>query len=717
MRRPLFFLGLLALGGMTSAGYALSRIPLPEAEPLLQTTFVCAADVTTTCDGENSLAQLSGGEDRVSVAYEDLPPVLIQAVLAAEDRDFFEHGGIDPMGIVRAAWMNLREQDVVQGGSSITQQYVKTAFLDDSQTLDRKLREAVLAIKLERELTKPEILLRYLNTIYFGRGAYGVQAASRAYFGKDVQDLDLADAAYLAALIRSPETADALRATDDARADQERRTATLRRRSVLDAMVEEEYITAEVADRAALVPFEPPNLLPRADGSNFGSVRDAEFGTEYFVEYVRRFLSEEAGFTDAQIFGGGLRVYTSLDLSLQRTAYEAVESVLSQDDDPAGALVAVDADGMVRAMVGGRDWSESQVNLAVGATGGGTGRQPGSAFKPFVLAAALEQGISAQSLFESPSTLTFPGVDAGAAWRVDNYDRAAHGPIDLIEGTKVSSNTLYAQLIDEVGPQAAADMARRLGVEAELLPVHALVLGTSEVSVLDMASAYSTFARGGEHIPPVVVTRVESAEGELLRAYGPERERVLGELHNATVNWILRSVIEGGTGRGAALSRPAAGKTGTTEEYRDAWFVGYTCSLTAAVWVGYDQAEADGSPRLMRAVRGREVTGGSLPADIWRSFMAVASRRYDSCEIVPPYAYPGTVLNPELATTTTTEPPETTTTEGPAPTTTEVPDTTTTAPPTTEPPAPTTEAPAPPTTGGGAPSTTAAPAEVAAAGP
>jgi penicillin-binding protein 1A len=705
-RRPLFFLALLGLLAMATGGYALSRIPLPETDPLLQTTFVCAADVSTDCSRENSLAQLSGGEDRVSVTWEQVPPVLIDAVLAAEDRDFFEHNGVDPIGIVRAAWTNLKSQDVVQGGSSITQQYVKTAFLSDERTLRRKVEEAVLAIKLERELTKEQILLRYLNTIYFGRGAYGVQAASRAYFGKDVEQVGLAEAAYLAALIRAPESADALRGTDDARARDERRVAQDRRSQVLGAMVQEEMITQQEADAADAVPFDPPHLLPRAQGSNFGVVRDAPYGTEYFVEYVRRFLVD-AGFTDAEIYGGGLRVYTTLDYDLQRTAFNAVTTNLTEPDDPSAALVATDRDGYVRAMVGGTDWSASQVNLAAGAEGGGSGRGPGSSFKPFVLAAALQQGISAKSFFPSPATITIPGANAGGPWEVDNYDDADFGDIDLIEATQVSSNTVYAQLIDEVGPANVADLAQRMGVSTPLDPVHSLVLGSEEVSVIDMATAYGTLARGGERIDPIVVTRVEDAEGNVLRTYQPERQRVLDELTTQTVNWVLSQVIQDGTGRGAAISQPAAGKTGTTEEYRDAWFVGYTCELTAAVWVGFDEPNDDGSPRLMTSVHGEPVTGGSIPADIWRAFMEPAARRYESCAIPQPYTFGGTVLNPELATTTTTETTETSTTTG-STTTTEPPETTTTAPPDTE----TTLPPSTPTTGGGTtsvPPTTAPP--------
>lgn len=705
-RKPVFVLGLAAIVGLSIGGYALSQIPLPDEDPLVQTTFICAGNVSADCSRENSLAQLSGGEDRVNVSYDQLPPVLINAVIAAEDRDYFEHSGVDPVGILRAAWANFQEKDVVQGGSSITQQYVKNAYLTDEQTIERKIKEAVLAIKLERELEKEEILLRYLNTIYFGRGSYGVQAAARAYFAKDVEELTLADAAYLAGLIRAPEVADGNRGADDPDAQRQREVASDRRRSVLDAMVDQEYITQAQAAEADAVPFEVPHVALRLEGSNFGLVRQSGSGTDYFVEYVRRFLVEDAGFSDAEIFGGGLRVYTTLDYELQDAAYESVYTdTLDQPGDPDAALITLDESGRVVAMVGGRDFETSKVNLAVGADGGGSGRGPGSAFKPFVLATALEQGISAESLFPSPSTIVIPGADAGEPWKVSNYDLEDHETLDLIEATQVSSNTVYAQLMDEVGPANVTELASRMGIQSELAPNHSLVLGTGDVSVLDMASAYSTLSREGERIDPTVVTRIEDQYGNVLRSYGPQREQVVDQLAAQTVNWVLTQVIQGGTGTRAFIPLPAAGKTGTTEEYRDAWFAGFSCDLTTAVWVGFAEPNPDGSPHLMTDVRGDQVTGGSLPATIWGRFMEQATSGHDSCPIFEPFTYAGEILNPHLGTTTTTSTTSTTsdaTTTSEAPTTTE-PET----PDTTLPPA--TETTLPPPTLGPDPTTTAVP--------
>jgi len=335
-RRWLLLVGLVAVAALSATGLVMTRIELPETEELRQTTFICAGDVAAGCNEGNSMAQLSGGEDRINVLFEDVPEVLVQAVLAAEDRDFFEHTGIDLLGIGRAAYENIRKGEVAQGGSTITQQYVKNVYLTNERTLDRKIKEAALAIKIEREISKQEILTRYLNTIYFGRGAYGVQAASRAYFGRDVQQLGLAESSYLAALIRSPEAADAWR-TDDRTSEAavaERTLAETRRRSVLDAMFEQRYITAEQRDAADAVPFDAPYLLPRQTESNFGTVKGKEYGTEYFVEHVRRWLGTEGGFTDAEIYGGGLRIYTTIDYGMQRAAWEAITSTLDRPDDP-----------------------------------------------------------------------------------------------------------------------------------------------------------------------------------------------------------------------------------------------------------------------------------------------------------------------------------------------------------------------------------------------
>ncbi len=630
---------------LSGAGFVLGQVELPDEDPLLQSTFVCASDVTQGCGPDNAIAKLAGEEDRVSLPLEEIPQTFIDAVLAAEDRNFFTHAGIDPIGIARAVYQEVRGSSA-QGGSTITQQYAKNAFLSSERTITRKLKEAVLAVKLEREFSKNEILQRYLNTVYFGRGAYGAEAAARIYFGVSIRNVDLSQAAYLAALIRSPESTDVARNPE---------TAVFRRDSVLDGMLEEGWITRDDYDAARATELSS-EVRERSVREGLGDVVGAEYGSEYYVEYIRRLLYDEYG-ADV-VNGGGLRVYTSLDMDLQQAAYESVyRDVLDQEDDPAGALVSVDDVGRVVALVGGKDFDASEVNLALGALAGGSGRPPGSSFKPIVLAEALGQDISARSKFINENEIVLPRANNGDDWEVSNYSDGAENLVDLVEATKVSSNTVYAQLMLEVGPANVVALAEQLGVETPLPAVNALVLGSGDVSVLDMASAYSTFARRGEQIDPVFITKVEQVrDGEvktLFQASGTG-EQVMRRGDADQLNWILRQVVLGGTGSGANPGYPVAGKTGTSGDYRDAWFVGYSPRLTTAVWMGYPGLDADGNTKFMTDVRGRKVTGGSFPATIWKLFMQRASDGDGSFVDPPPFG--GTVLNADLTTTTTTLP-------------------------------------------------------------
>jgi len=673
-RRGLFAAGLGFVLLATGAAYLLLRVPLPDRDPpLRQTTFLCASDVTSGCDAQNSIAQLSGGEDRTSVDGSRIPPVLVDAVLAAEDRKFFEHGGVDPAGIVRALWTNLRAGGVAQGGSTITQQYVKNVYLSQERTLTRKVREAALAVRVERDIPKAEILTRYLNTIYFGRGAYGVEAAARAYFGRDVEDLTLAQAAFLAGIIRSPESMDPRLPDNDPRAASSRRRATERRTEVLDAMVEMGVIGPAEADVASQTDWSDVSV--RSVRNSYGRVANPEWGTTYFVDYVRHWMVTTGGFTDAQVYGGGLRVYTTIDLADQRAAAEAVTGTLDRAGDPAAALVSIDDSGAVRAMIGGFDFDGSgpysKVNLAVGTEGGGAGRQPGSAFKAFTLAEAVKQGIPIEKVYDAPARLVIPRADGGRDWSVGNYADAGLGQLDLLTATMQSSNTAYAQLMMEVDPRNVADTAGRMGITSPLRAVPALTLGTSEVSVFEMASAYSTLADGGEHIVPTVVTKVTDAKGNVLFERRTIRTRVLEPKVAARVNHVLSQVVEGGTGTGARIGRPAAGKTGTTENNRDAWFVGFTCRLTTAVWVGYP----DGT--FMRSVHGISVTGGSFPATIWRKYMTVATRGEDRCSFENPPDPPDATSTTSSSTTSSSTSTSSTTTSSTSTSTTSTSSTTT----------------------------------------
>jgi penicillin-binding protein 1A len=686
-RRGIFLVGLVGVATMSGVVAVVFNIALPPEEALLQTSFVCAADVTEACGPDNAIATFSAEEDRIKVTLDDVPPILQQAVLATEDRDFYEHGGVDPVGISRALYNDLRGRGVRQGGSTITQQYVKNVYLTSERSIVRKVKEAVLAVKLERELEKDEILERYLNTIYFGRGAYGVGAASRAYFGKDVRDVGLQEASYLAGLIRSPGGADALKNPEE---------AARRRSTVLQAMAEEGYISA--ADQAAVdaSPIQT-NVVEPSDRTGLGPVNGADIGTKYFVEAVRRQVAETYG--EDTLYGGGLRIYTTIDFDMQRAAWDAVTSTLDQPGDPDAALVAVDEYGHVKAMVGGRDFDEDELNLALGKTAfgldwGGTGRGAGSAFKPYVLAEAIRQGISLNSMFDAPGSMTFPGVPGakpGEDWKVGNYGGTEQGVLDLVDATRVSSNTAYAQLMLEVGPQNVANLAQQLGVAAELPVVPALVLGSGDVSPLDMAVGYSTFANRGVHNDPVMIAKIEQVDDDgdidVLEQAVPTGDRVLSEEQADQVTYCLEEVVQAGTGTAAAIDKPAAGKTGTTQDNKDAWFVGYTPKLTAAVWMGYADPlpdktvptmDADSAVAQSRGLNG--VTGGSLPAEIWRKFMEVATEGDEATPFEEPTSFPGTVLNEQLDPTTTTDATSSTSsTTSSSTTSTTVEDTTTTS--------------------------------------
>ena len=647
-RRLLFLIWLVGFGAVAVAVFLLTRVPLPDEQRLAQTTIL------TDIHGQ-PLASLEGGVNRVPVSIDHVPQVVIDAVVATEDRNFFRHGGVDPVGVLRATVSDIRGSGNVQGGSTITQQYVKNTYVGHQRTLWRKLKEAALALKVEQKYTKREILERYLNTIYFGRGAYGVQAAARSYFGKDVGELRLPEAAYLAGLIRAPQRADAKR---DPKVAAARRSLTLR------ALVRQRKISEAQRQAVEVVPVESYVVVAAARGV---TVVSPEKGTQYFVDFVQRQLLDQFG--ETEVFTGGLRVRTTLDVGLQGQAYDAIYGFL-RPGEPAGALVAIDDQGQIVAMVGGRDWNVSKVNLAVGRDGGGAGRQAGSTFKPFLLAETVHEGFSVQSAFPGPPKVIIPKADNGADWTVSNFEDEDAGPsVNLIDATAQSVNTVYAQLETAIGPQHLADMAHQLGVKSALAPNASLVLGTDDVSVLEMASAYSTFANRGVRVDPVSILDVTTADGTVLFRSRPLRTKVLERSQADIVNYCLRQVVERGSGTGAGIDAQVAGKTGTTENYGDAWFVGFTPKLTTAVWMGWPE----GSSRQMTNVRGRKVNGGSFPATMWRRFMVQATKGVASGGFPTPVSFPGKRVTgvraviPTTTTTTTAPASSTASTAGPAP--------------------------------------------------
>ncbi len=547
-----------------------------------------------------AVSKLFAEQDRTDRALQDIPPALRQAVIATEDRRFYEHSGVDLIGIMRALFTDIKEGSRAQGGSTITQQYVKQAFVTDEKTLKRKVSEAMLARKLERKYTKDQILELYLNTIYFGRGAYGVEAASQAYFAKRTPELTLPEAALLAGLIQSPNGYDPTTNPDG---------ALKRRNTVLMLMRDQGYISGDQYNKAMATPIKlakPKQLATQAP---------------YFMEWVRSQLIAKYG--EDAVYRGGLRVYTTLDLTMQKAAERAIAAELDKAGDPSAALVAIKpTTGEVLAMVGGRDFSKQQFNVAVQGK-----RQPGSAFKPFVLASALTDKISSEQTFAAgPARLRLPN---GQTWKVTG----SSGTMRLRTATEKSVNAVFARLILKDGPDKTVAMAHKLGVTEDVEEVPAIALGGLEhgVSPLSMAAAYSTFAAGGKATTPYSITKVAKPDGVILMQVKPKRKLALEPAVSYLVTDILRGVITKGTGHSAAIGRPAAGKTGTTEKNNDAWFVGYTPDLAAAVWMGYP----DGT-KPMKSVHGITVTGGSFPARIWAAFMREALKNTPKTEFKQP---------------------------------------------------------------------------------
>ena len=675
--------------------YMFSHLKLPAPRALKQATLIYDAS------GTHVIASFSQ-ENRINVPLKQVPPVVINAVVSTEDRHFFTEGALNPVSIVRAAISDVAGGHL-QGASTITQQYVKQAYLNPKRTLTRKIEEAFLAIRLSRSESKQQILQGYLNTIYWGRGAYGVQAASLAYFGKPVQQLGLPEASLLAGLIREPESADPARSESHARQNQD---------DTLNAMVRDHKITRQQADQVEAMPFSSYVIRPTGSTGSKNAAAADPTGQDYFISAVRQELYQKYG--RGLVDGGGLRVTTTLDPAMQAQAYDSIYGknapLNPAKGTPSGALVSIDGSGAVKALVGGQDFGTSTVNLALGTAGGGSGRQAGSTFKAIMLAEVLREGYSVNSVFPAPRQYVVPHGNAnGAPWVVTNFEGETPAPtLTLVDATAHSVNTVYAQVVMKIGADKLNSIAETLGISPKEMAgaYPSRVLGTADVSPLEMASAFATFSDGGVYHQPLLITRVTDPNGKSLPVpVKPQSRVVLTPSQAAQLDYVLQQVVLRGTGVAAGhLPSQVAGKTGTTENSADAWFIGFTPHLTTAVWMGY----ANSIKPMGR------VQGGTIPAEMWHNYMAGVLAQMPQYEgVFPTAALTGNMLTPpdgsviptSSVPTTPTTAPSTTATTQPTPTTSPP----TTSPPTTKP-TPTTKPPpttAPPTTqppsGGGAP--------------
>lgn len=585
-------LGLVLVVGVASAAGLmktwLSDLPdyrSPEAFKVAQPTKIVSAD-------GKLLARLFL-EDRTMVDISKVATDLPDAVVAIEDERFYEHNGVDPEGIIRAVVKNLSSGDITgQGASTITMQYVRNTILVNERTkitLARKIREAYLAMQVEKQYSKSQILNLYLNTVYFGEGAYGIESAARNYFGKHASELTLAESALLAGLLQGPSRLDPY--TNPER-------SLDRRTLVLGRMVANGYITQAESDAANVEPL----ALKRWDEPESGI-----YAAPYFVAHVKKLLQQQ--YPQSVVFKGGLTVQTTLDTRMQALAEKAVTDNLSKSRDPDVALVSIDPrNGAIKAMYGGRDYNKNKFNLATQGS-----RQPGSSFKTFVLVTALEEGMPPDRYVDSSSPAHIPTKPR--PWEVSNSEGHGRGMVTMEAATRASINTVFARLIWEIGAAKVVKVAHRMGITSALPAYPSIGLGSANVTPLEMASAYGTLATNGIHYKPMAITRVLDADGKEIYLGEPKGTQALKpEIAHAATE-ILKGVVSGGTGTRAAIGRPQAGKTGTSQNYRDAWYVGYTPDLVTSVWVGYYQAE-----KSMLSVNGRRGFGGTLAAPIWADY-------------------------------------------------------------------------------------------------
>jgi penicillin-binding protein 1A len=582
LRRTLYWGAVLALWALIAGIGVLAFIFI--RLPPIQSLEIPKRPPSVLILGDNGATLATRGDmGGAAVPIGDLPDYVPNAFIAIEDRRFYSHRGVDPLGITRAFVANIVHRGTAQGGSTITQQLAKNLFLTQERTVTRKLQEIVLALWLEHKYRKKEILELYLNRVYFGAGAYGIEGASQRYFGKSARQVTLAEAAMLAGLVQAPSRLAPNRNPQGA----ERRAAI-----VLADMTELKMIAPGAAKLALAHPAHA--IKPPAAGS-----------VNYVADWVMDAVNDLIGKFDDDIV-----VDTTIEPALQNAAEHALADTLNQKGDRLnigeGALVAMTPDGVVRALVGGRDYGESQFNRAVDAK-----RQPGSAFKPFVYLTAIEHGLT-------PDTVREDAPIAVKGWRPENYERQYLGPVTLRQALAESLNTVSVRLTLEFTPQAVVRTAYRLGIASMLEPNASIALGTSEVSPLELVSAYATFANGGIAVTPHVVERIRTADGKTL--YGRTQQplgRIVDARYVGMMNTMLHETLVSGTARAASLPGwQAAGKTGTSQDFRDAWFIGYTSRLVAGVWLGND----DNTPT-------KHAVGGGVPVEIWSRFMRSALSR------------------------------------------------------------------------------------------
>jgi len=566
---------------------------------------------TRVFSDSNQLLEEFFVENRTPVQLADVPDVLIKALIATEDARFYSHKGLDYRGIVRALVRNVRAGKVLEGGSTLTQQLAKVLFLTPERSYLRKLKEMALALKIEQRYTKQEILSLYLNQIYFGSGAYGIEAAAQAYFGKQARELNIAECALLAGIPRSPKYYSPFRSRENAMA---------RRKHVLGRLVATAAISPAQAEAAKQTPLPAQPTIQH----------NGPAPAPYFVEYIRQKVEERFG--SSILYSGGLNIYTSINITLQGYAeqsllagLERVQAKLrrkqSGQQPLQAAIIALDpSTGHIRAMVGGRDFSKSQFNRAWQAL-----RQPGSAFKPIVYAAAIDRGYSAADLLsDTPMSIK---IDSKKTWTPENFTRTYQGDVTIRKALAQSLNVPTVRMLAKIGTDETVRFAHSLGIRSPLRAVLSLALGSSDVTLLELTSAYSVFANSGIRLDPVAILLITDSSGRTLYANDSMPVQVLKPETAYLITNLLKGVIDRGTGwKARELGRPVAGKTGTTNDYRDAWFIGYTPVLTAGVWVGYDDQRS----------LGPKATGSRAALPIWLEFMKYAHQGQEPVDFSVP---------------------------------------------------------------------------------